>query len=274
MAVLVTLLGVVLVLLGVLVAGLLRSHAEILRALHDLGVDLDPRGAGGNGTVTAMQSPTVRSTQVRRWSERAPVDLAGVTPTGDSVGIAVAGVEHLTLLAFLSTGCITCGVFWEAFDDRTLEVPGDARLVVVTKGRRAESVSAVHRLAPENVPVVMSDEAWDDYDVPVAPFFVLVDGESSTVLGEGAASTWDQVSALLATSLADAGLLDRNGRRRRGAAARVRGEAAREARADHDLLAAGIVPGDPSLYTLSAVDSSRPSSEDHEARRARDQEDT
>ena len=31
-----------LALLAVLVAGLLRSHAEILRALHGLGVDLDP----------------------------------------------------------------------------------------------------------------------------------------------------------------------------------------------------------------------------------------
>ncbi len=31
---------VVVTLLGVLVVGLLRSHAEILRALHDLGVHL------------------------------------------------------------------------------------------------------------------------------------------------------------------------------------------------------------------------------------------
>jgi len=41
MAVLVTLFGVVLALLAVLVAGLLRSHAEILRALRDLSVDRD-----------------------------------------------------------------------------------------------------------------------------------------------------------------------------------------------------------------------------------------
>jgi hypothetical protein len=42
MAVLVTLFGVVLALLAVLVAGLLRSHAEILRALKELGANLDP----------------------------------------------------------------------------------------------------------------------------------------------------------------------------------------------------------------------------------------
>ena len=38
--------AVALVLLGVLVAGLLRSHAEILRALHQLGISLDD-GADG-----------------------------------------------------------------------------------------------------------------------------------------------------------------------------------------------------------------------------------
>ena len=42
MAVLVTVLAVVLALLTVLVAGLLRSHAEILRALHNLGAGIDP----------------------------------------------------------------------------------------------------------------------------------------------------------------------------------------------------------------------------------------
>ncbi len=34
--------AVAIALLSLLVAGLLRSHAEILRSLHDFGVDLDP----------------------------------------------------------------------------------------------------------------------------------------------------------------------------------------------------------------------------------------
>ena len=38
--------AVVIGLLCVLVVGLLRSHAEILRALHDLGVDLDRKDDG------------------------------------------------------------------------------------------------------------------------------------------------------------------------------------------------------------------------------------
>src|SRR6476661_1400177 len=153
MAVLVLLLGVVLALLAVLVAGLLRSHAEILRALHGLGVDLDPHHAAG--------------------AARAGVDVSGTTPGADAVSIAVAGTDHLTLLAFLTSGCLTCSVFWDAFADPGLEVPGDARLVIVTKGDRAESPTSVYRLAPDSVPVVMSDGAWEAYDVPVAPFFVL-----------------------------------------------------------------------------------------------------
>ena len=103
------------------------------------------------------------------------------------MSIAVAGTDHLTLLAFLTSGCLTCSVFWDAFADPGLEVPGDARLVIVTKGERAESPTSVYRLAPDSVPVVMSDDAWEAYDVPVAPFFVLIDGETSAVVGEGAA---------------------------------------------------------------------------------------
>lgn len=256
MAVLVLLLGVVLALLAVLVAGLLRSHAEILRALHGLGVDLDPRNAGG--VSTAVASPVVRATDVPSRPERGAVDVAGSTPDEDAVSIAVAGADHLTLLAFLTSGCLTCSAFWDAFGDPVLEVPGDARLVVVTKGTRGESLTSIRRMAPTTVPVVMSDEAWDAYDVPVAPFFVLIDGETSTVIGEGAASNWEQVRSLLHTALGDAGLLDRRGRLKRGARPRLSAEALREARADHDLLAAGIAPGDQSLYTLPSTEAPEP----------------
>ena len=173
MAVLVLLLGVVLALLAVLVAGLLRSHAEILRALHGLGVDLDPQHADGQGgtrgVTTAVRSPVVRGAEVPNRPGRAGVDVSGTTPGADAVSIAVAGTDHLTLLAFLTSGCLTCSVFWDAFADPALDVPGDARLVIVTKGERDESVSQLRRLAPREVPVVMSTEAWEAYVVPVAP---------------------------------------------------------------------------------------------------------
>ena len=250
MAVLVTLFGVVLALLALLVSGLLRSHAEILRALHELGANLDPARAD-NSSASPVAAPTVRPTQVAARPPRTAADIAGVTPAGDAVSIAVLGTRHLTLLAFLSSGCSTCHGFWDAWrDDAPIDVPGDARLVIVTKDPSAESVSSIHRLAPRTVPVVMSTAAWEAYDVPVAPFFVLVDGANGNLVGEGAASNWEQVVSLLQNTLADAGLLDRRGRTKRGGVSKPDADARREARVDRELLAAGIVPGDPSLYVL------------------------
>ena len=44
----------VVLLLGILVAGLLRSHADILRSLHELGVGVgDPAAAGAAAPVAA-----------------------------------------------------------------------------------------------------------------------------------------------------------------------------------------------------------------------------
>ena len=252
MAVLVTLLGVVLALLALLVAGLLRSHAEILRALHDLGVDLDPARAASGGGAAPVESPTVRagvrSQDVPRRPSRAGADLVGVTPEQDAVQLAVRGVQHLTLVAFLSSGCSTCHEFWDAFALRIPDVPGEARLVITTKDASEESLASIRRLAPLGVPVVMSSAAWEAYDVPVAPFFVLVDGVSGDVVGEGAASTWDQVLSLIGAAVDDAGLVDGKGKLKLGSRRKFRADLEREARADRDLLAAGITPGDPSLY--------------------------
>jgi hypothetical protein len=253
MAVLVTLLAVVLALLALLVAGLLRSHAEILRALHGLGVDMDPAHADDAGVTTAVGAPTIRSAEVPKRPSRGGVDVVGTSPEHDAVSIAVVDAGHLTLLAFLSSGCGSCLAFWDVFrDGGPIEVPGDARLVCVSKDPAEESITSIRRLAPHDIPTVMSSQAWADYDVPVAPFFVLVDGASGEVIGEGAANEWSQVQSLLHTALDDAGMLDRKGNVK-GAGARrgkPRADAMREARADRDLLAAGIRPGDPSLYAL------------------------
>lgn len=258
MAVLVVLLAVVVGLLGVLVAGLLRSHAEILRAVHQLGVDLDPDRPEGVSTAVAAPAVrgdgNVRSATVPKRPSRGAVDVVGTAPDGSAISVAVSGRAQLSLLAFLSTGCGTCHLFWDAFGTADLAVPGDARLVVVTKGADAESPGVVRKLAPGTVPVVMSGDAWDAYDVPVAPFFVLVDGNSGAVVGEGAASTWEQVTSLLHNALDDAGLLDRKGRVKAGVQPRARADVTRERRVDRDLLAAGITPGDPSLYQLPETD--------------------
>ncbi len=245
MPVLVTLLAVVVGLLALLVAGLLRSHAEILRALHQLGANLDPAATPN----AAAGAASIRSVPVTGGPRKSASDVTGATPSGDAVSIAVREVRHATLLAFLTSGCATCLDFWTAFAaEPAPEVPGDARLVIVTNGADNESVSAVQRLASSRIPVVMSTDAWETYDVPVAPFFVLVDGASGAIVGEGAASNWGQVTSLMAQAVSDAGITRRG--RRSHAPGRPRSDALREARVDQDLLAAGIVPGDARLYRL------------------------
>src|SRR4051812_3574463 len=108
MVVLVTLLGVAVGLLALLVAGLLRSHAEILRALHELGLDLDPAAAP---SLPPRSRPGVSGRVV---------DVDGTDPDGAPLVLAVGNVEHATLLAFLSSTCLTCREFWDAFQDHAL----------------------------------------------------------------------------------------------------------------------------------------------------------
>jgi hypothetical protein len=195
---------VLLVLLLVLVAGLLRSHAEILRRLGPI-----------ERTVKAPPAPM-------RDSVDAP-ELVGATPSGDAVKLAFSGQP--TLLAFLTSGCATCAGFWETLGERRL--PAGVETVIVTRGTEREQPAKLRALAPDEIPVVMSSEAWEDYRVPGAPYFVLVDG---TVRGEGAAGTWHALASLVRDAITDVG----EGTRARGV--------------DETLIAGGIGPDHPSLY--------------------------
>ena len=239
MLVLVVLLTVVMAIMVVLVAGLLRSHADILRSLHDLGIGED--GPGNTDTFrTQAGVPTPRDAS----GESGAADISGQTATGASKVVAVGEVNHTTLLAFLSSGCLTCRDFWDAFAE-PLRLPGtDTRLVIVTQGPDKESPAGVQALQPPGVTTIMSSQAWDDYGVPVAPYFLLIDGPTGTVVGEGAAASWAQVERLLGQALADTG---RAGNAKPTPMARASG-AARAAAADDALLAAGITPGHPDLY--------------------------
>jgi hypothetical protein len=218
---------VAIVLLGLLVMGLLRSHAEILRTLHQLGAGVDPDGAAGVASPVAAP--------VRRTASTG-FDVTGTTPVDDEIRIGVVGARQSTVLAFLSSGCLTCGAFWDTFAGAGRPaVPGDARLVIVTKGPEIESPSRIGELSPRAFPVVMSTEAWLEYKVPATPYFVYVDGPTGRIIGEGSAQTWDQVVSLWSQALAD--------------------DAGKgEARADRELTQAGIHPGHESLYPGRAQD--------------------
>jgi hypothetical protein len=238
---------VVVGLLALLVAGLLRSHAEIVPALRELGADVGTR------------LPARSSSPAAPASGRRPSDVVGTSPGGDAVSIGVVGARDSTLLAFLSSGCHTCADFWQSFAQPDgLDVPGDARLVVVTKDGGEESISKIRKLEPADVPVVMSSRAWQAYDVPVVPYFVYVDGPSRQIIGEGAAGTWANVESLIGQALEDAGLVDGDGRPRGRVRVRRQSEQDRASRIDAELRAAGIDPGDPSLYPRTADDLQAP----------------
>lgn len=255
MTAIVVALGLVVALLGLLVAGLLRSHAEILRQLHTLGAGLESTDSapeaddhhrheadfGVRGDVVAPKDGDTRTS-----------DIVGVTPTDEGAAIAVIGAQHDTLVAFLSSGCLTCSAFWTAFADPGLELPGGTRLVVVTRGPEAESASALREMVPAGVPVVMSTSTWEAYDVPGSPYFVHVEGSGGRVLGEGTASGWPQVAQLLRTADGDSRGTDGRRRSVRDVPALPtelpRDDRDNAERIDAELIAAGITPGHTSLY--------------------------
>jgi hypothetical protein len=252
----------VVLLLGILVAGLLRSHADILKALHDLGAGVgDPASAGGHGSEAAAQPvhvPFTMGPQLpgERDSVSAPT-IAGVTPTGDALAMSVTGHDTITLIAFLSSGCATCAGFWEAFQrPGELGLPEGIRLVVVTKGPEMEIPAEVRARSHSRLPVIMSTDAWSDYEVPGSPFFVLVDGQAGRRIGEGVANHFSQVAELVRRAEVDVRAFDA------GSRSRAFGDGldgpARESANDDELLAAGIHPGHHSLYPHSLDDVFRP----------------
>ena len=245
MTIAVVLLTVVVAVLAFLVAGLLRSHAAILRRLHELGAGVEPSVAAPStqdpSQASAQRTPSTPAgdlPQPPRVPEGRPAaDITGPGPNGEAHAIRFAGVRHDTILVFLSSGCTTCHVYWDELRD--VELPANVRLVVVTKGAEAESPVAVADVAPSGLTVVMSSEAWKQYEVPGSPYVIDVDGPTGRVRGEGTGPSWSQVRKMLLQ-----GLDDLDGQRIGKAAA----DARREREADAILLSAGIEPGDPSLY--------------------------
>jgi len=250
--------GVAVVLLGVLVLGLLRSHALILKALHELGAGLELEKDAGTGVTTATTGGKPGPVPVELENGVVPATRKDSTRAHDIVGtdleraersVTVTTAGSRTLLAFLTSGCSVCQTFWKEFQ-QGVDVPGDGRLQVVAKGSEEESVPSLRSLAGD-VPVVQSSAAWVDYDIPGSPYFVYV--EDGRVTGEGSATTWPQVRDLMAQGVSDSedarAAAGRSGPGQLVGDALGRGERDSVPRMDDELLAAGIRPGDPSLYT-------------------------
>ncbi len=231
--------------LCVLVAGLLRAYADVLRRLHALDGGEDgqqPAAPAGAPPFTVAEQVTVPRTTYpvegrEEWSEGH--DVTGTTLGGEVAVARVVGTEQDTLLAFLSSGCAGCVGFWDEL--RTpgrWALPEGSRLLVVAKDEHDESHSLLAELCPPGVDLVMSGQAWADYEVPGSPYVVVVDGPTGRVKGEGSGTSFSQLSALVSQAAGDA-------------SARVRKPARdteRESDVDRELMRAGIMPGDVRLY--------------------------
>jgi hypothetical protein len=259
--------GVAIVLLGVLVLGLLRSHALILKALHELGAGLELEREAGTGVTTATTGgkpvgkhgpvPVELETgvvQATRKDSATAHDIIGTDLDRVEQQVTVTTPGSRTLLAFLTSGCSVCETFWDEFQG-PVDVPGDGDLRIIAKGSAEESISSLRTLAGDR-DVVQSSGAWVDYDIPGSPYFVYVEG--GVVTGEGSATTWAQVRDLMAQGVAD-------NDEARAAAGRTgpglivgadlgRGELDSLPRMDEELLAAGVAPGDASLYRAPDAD--------------------
>ncbi len=272
---------VALLLLGILVFGLLRSHAQILRKLHELGLDLedisplnqevpggdDLRASTDDRQILSRrkQSLTTETSQTGDSdTSQYGADITGSTLDGGTIAISMSANSGNTLIAFLSSGCSTCQSFWKSFrNPNNSQLSGSPRVIIVTRDMAEESKSALMNLAPSEIPVVMSNQAWIDYGVPGAPFFVMVQGGTSKIIGEGTTKTWNQLRDLVNQAAADVGIDERSNFGKSGSfvtslppnassgenqLARPLGAREREARADLELAKSGIYPGDDSLY--------------------------
>jgi hypothetical protein len=211
--------GILLAVVLLFVVALLRSHAELLQRLAVL--ENRAGASAARGAVGLSRGGSVR-------------EIAGRTLAGDAVKVNLGPGARPTLLAFLSSGCAGCGPLWAGLR-YPIVLPRDARLVVVTKGPERERLSSLLKLAPAEVDLVMSTQAWEDFEIPATPHFVLV-GSDDGILGRGSATSWEQIAGLLRDADDD------------GALHRARATEQRAARAEQALAAAGIGAGHPSLY--------------------------
>lgn len=237
----------ILLLMAVLVAGLLRSHAELLVTVKGRAERTERPPAATSGSMEIdPRLPAVAGDR----SAISARPLTGTRLDGTEVTIDLHGRRKDVLLAFLSSGCGTCDAFWAVFHERRFKSPAQADVIVVAKDPEMESSSQLMKKAPPKLPLVMSGQAWVDYDVPASPYFVFVDVARQEIAGEGAASTWAQVERLLQDAVADRELAaDRPGAQASRLELKLTdSHPARIAQADAALIAAGLSPDDPSLW--------------------------
>ena len=134
---------------------------------------------------------------------RSAQDVIGISPAGLPVEFRIDHLDRPALLAFLHTHCDGCDEYWSGFG-RTDggPLPHSVLPAIVTRGPESVGLADVQRAAAGvlEVSVIMSDQAWIDYQVLGYPFFVLIDPESRTVIGETVGFGWSDVISMIRSS--------------------------------------------------------------------------
>jgi len=184
-------------LLTLLVIGLLRSYGELVRILHDAGIKV-------NRDEEPRQPVPVSGSALAAPGTTAP-GIAGDTLTGGARVVSTSGSDDHLLVAFLSSGCGSCVPFWRELRANSGRLPNlDAEVVVVTKGSDREEPGKLHELAGSDVQVIMSDDSWSAFDVPLTPHFALIDRSRGTIIGEGSSADPNALADLMRRAAADA----------------------------------------------------------------------
>ncbi len=176
--------AIALVVMAMLVTGLLRAYGEILQRLEER-------------EFTSVEKDEPPSTSLVRG-----IPITGTSPSGEPIKVTFGGESRHTLLAFMSTTCSICETFWGDTPMVDADVlPAPTRVVIVTRDRREESLSRLAPIVPSGALLVMSSHAWDDYKVPLKPYFIFVAPTTGEVVGEGASRTWSGVLSLVSDAI-------------------------------------------------------------------------
>lgn len=112
------------------------------------------------------------------------VDVRGTTPAGDRL-VVDTDLEGGVTLLFLTT---TCGIslsIGRALGADPIRTQVQHRWVVVLRENDDPHLTANDLLGTSDVTVLLSDEAFDDYEVPASPYAVVIGGRPASVITEG-----------------------------------------------------------------------------------------
>jgi hypothetical protein len=134
----------------------------------------------------------------------AVVDVHGTDLRGRPAEVSVRRVGTFTLLLFLSSHCDGCGPLWGALDDPAGSGLEGLDIFGLVREEDRRERAAVRRLVPRGATgrVLVAPQAFVDYRVHGAPFYVLVDGDRSEVAVEGVAWALEQIAADVARARA------------------------------------------------------------------------